>query len=570
MACGVVLAPTAGAAGRDSMMPAHFPGIRIPVAWVRNPAGQWMRDRQPDREVTAADAVACLGHRLPVWAAGTHDAASVTAWRFDGAQVPHAVPRDLEDMWRICQYAASSAAEHAGRGFVELATQAHRYVEDQIRERNMAMEEFEAAFWRSAVSLTPPSLPDLPNPEPISLLNAANLLHGGLDTPPRLGDVLHRLFGDPTRGAPMVFMASSLPGNVIETVRRAPLTEASTPRTRRLLSVVRDRYRSETWQLHQDSHDKVDHLYAFSDTHVAWLAAGDWSSPHLGHSLLPEQPQELLLACDESGAFGGWVSGLAEECVPFPFAGTPGHACVAIAEILTGRPLRYAFRTHLERLLDDLPRGGMLTYQWHTAQEWAAEFLAGEPSRGELLSYKATVQSGASVRHSLTQLINPASPRLAWDEFGFKSFEDLICQLADADGRFDQCRPHANSGSGDGGVDVVGTVIQPVDPHRPYLAIQCKRRKSFRPANITAAVNAFLKGDRAAGTDTFILAVSHDLATPGCALAMEKANTLLAQHGIKFEVWQDFKLSQMLRGRPDLVTTYFSEMHAKLFCRKAD
>jgi hypothetical protein len=569
--CGIVLAATGEATTRVWGVVDLKPGLRIPISWIREPGHYEMRDLAAGLQVAAADVVACLGHRLPLWPAGTHDAASVAAWRPETSPLSHAIPHDLANVWRICQYAAEMAAKRPGEGFVELATASHEHIARVIWNR-VAGDTTSDAAWKAAVSVAIPPVPPLPSPEDVSLLNATNVLHGSQETPPAIASEVYRVFGDPTRGAPVIVRRdiNGLPHEVIATVLQAPTIAATTPRHQRLVAAAEQRYPSPTWQLRQDSNNNVDHLYAISDDHLAWLPAGEWLYCFFGRGLLPAKPHELLLVRDNFGALGGWVSGIDGTYTPLPYAGTPGDPSVALAEIVTGRSLDYAHETLLDQLLYRLPRDSAVVCQWATIELWANEFPAGRPPHGGPLSFRISGQSLASVpapRRTLPRFRSPAPRRLQWEDFDPKAFEDLICQLANSDPRYERCTPHGGSGHYEHGVDGVGRMRQPTNPDRPYVAIQCKRHKTFEPHKLRAAIQAFKRGVWLTKTDTLIIAFACDITSPRSLETVREAETdLAAQHGVRLEIWTGFELSTKLRQHHELVSRYFSRYHADEFC----
>jgi hypothetical protein len=325
--------------------------------------------------------------------------------------------------------------------------------------------------------------------------------------------------------------------------------------------------------LRQDSNNDVDHLYAISDDHLAWLPAGEWLYCFFGRALLPAKPYELLLVRDSVGALGGWVSGIDGAYVPLPYAGTPGDPSVALAEIVTGRSLDYAHESLLGQLLHRLPQDSVVVCQWATIKLWADKFPAGRPPHGGPLSFRIIGQSLDSVpapRRMLPRFRSPAPPRLQWDDFDAKAFEDLICHLANADPRYERCTPHGGSGHYEHGVDGVGRMCQPANPERPYVAIQCKRHKAFEPRKLRDAILAFKKGTWLTRADTLIIAFACDITSPASLETAREAETeLSARHGVELEIWTGFELSKRLRQHHDLVSTYFSRYHADEFCDRS-
>ena len=101
---------------------------------------------------------------------------------------------------------------------------------------------------------------------------------------------------------------------------------------------------------------------------------------------------------------------------------------------------------------------------------------------------------------------------------------------------------------------------------RQYVTLQSRRVSNVGPANLENSVNDFLKGKWANVSQKFIYATSSSAKSTKILDKIEELSIPLDQQSIAFEVWDRERISEKLKGYPDLVDDFFGRPWVAAFC----
>jgi len=107
--------------------------------------------------------------------------------------------------------------------------------------------------------------------------------------------------------------------------------------------------------------------------------------------------------------------------------------------------------------------------------------------------------------------------------------------------------------------------VRLADPLR-YEVYQCKRLDSFTAADVTKAVETFLKGKWHDKSKAFRIMTSHPIEDTKIGDAIEAAAKRLEALEITFEVIGQERLSEWLKDHPRIVDDFFSRAWVEVFC----
>lgn len=154
----------------------------------------------------------------------------------------------------------------------------------------------------------------------------------------------------------------------------------------------------------------------------------------------------------------------------------------------------------------------------------------------------------------MTRLSELPLHALSWE-----NFERLCVALFMKEDEVVDCRFHGRQGSHQGGIDLLASRRD-----GGTSAIQCKRVKTFGPADLSRAVTRFLRGPWSSRVDEFILCTSYD--TRLLTEAVEKSRRRLYSQEISFTVVDSAMLSYRLKAYPDVVADFFGQAWMEAFC----
>lgn len=122
---------------------------------------------------------------------------------------------------------------------------------------------------------------------------------------------------------------------------------------------------------------------------------------------------------------------------------------------------------------------------------------------------------------------------LPLDTLSSRDFERLCHRLTELNAKVIQARFYGVPGQAQAGIDLYATKAD-----GSYLVVQCKRSADgFTPKEITAAVDAFLKGLWAKTAQVFVLAVSASLDRTPLSDRIEVERARLLNRGIDLVIW---------------------------------
>ncbi len=146
---------------------------------------------------------------------------------------------------------------------------------------------------------------------------------------------------------------------------------------------------------------------------------------------------------------------------------------------------------------------------------------------------------------------------LSWSDF-----EKLCLRLSRIDGDPEHWQLYGTPGQAQGGIDIY---VRQARSDR-YVVWQSKRHRKISAANVRSAVRTFLTGSWVEKADRFVLCTSASLADTDVAEAVEMAAAELRGRGIVFDPRDDAKLSETLKGLPELVDDFFDRPWVQAFC----
>ncbi|WP_458115676.1 hypothetical protein [Arthrobacter sp. D2-10] len=117
---------------------------------------------------------------------------------------------------------------------------------------------------------------------------------------------------------------------------------------------------------------------------------------------------------------------------------------------------------------------------------------------------------------------------------------------------------------GDRGQAQYGLDIVALAPDGIGVALQSKKYRKFGAAEIKSAVNKFRTTERPFSIDRLIIGVARSVRSTGAIEELAEQKKTL--HPISLELWDEQRLSYLLRGRPDIVIEFFGLPTAEAFC----
>ena len=125
-------------------------------------------------------------------------------------------------------------------------------------------------------------------------------------------------------------------------------------------------------------------------------------------------------------------------------------------------------------------------------------------------------------------------------------------ELAEAQPTVASAQRYGTPGQKQHGIDII------VEHHNGDISvIQCRRIQILTPANLAAAADDYLEGKWAARSVGLIVATSASAARTEVREEELKQRQRLKEHNQTFELWDQHRLSKLLRKQPDLVLRFF-------------
>lgn len=146
-------------------------------------------------------------------------------------------------------------------------------------------------------------------------------------------------------------------------------------------------------------------------------------------------------------------------------------------------------------------------------------------------------------------------------DIGWERFEKLLVGICSSPLALEgiRYRLYGTPGQAQHGIDLAG---RHSDGH--YTVVQCKHVAVLTPAMLRDAVSRFADGHRPFNASRFIVAVSH--ATRATQLEDELGELQNEHPDLTLGLWGSEQINDVLRGRHDIVTRFWSRETADTFC----
>ena len=182
--------------------------------------------------------------------------------------------------------------------------------------------------------------------------------------------------------------------------------------------------------------------------------------------------------------------------------------------------------------------------------------LAGDPACWRELADEELLAPPAEVTLAL---VDPLLDLLPTHEMSWPSFENLLKRVAREVEGLRAVRLYGVPGQAQDGIDLVG-----INPAGANEAVQGKKYQAFTVGDLDKAVQKYLDGALPFTICRLAVGVSCRANDKNVANRLIELNE---QHtAVEFELWDRDRLSEMLRGRPDIVREFFGEATAVRFC----
>ena len=155
--------------------------------------------------------------------------------------------------------------------------------------------------------------------------------------------------------------------------------------------------------------------------------------------------------------------------------------------------------------------------------------------------------------------------QLGWDDFERICFRLLRTQVVGAV----RAAIYGVPGQAQHGIDMyaVATVTPDGAPDtRRYVTLQSRRIINVTQANLEKGVDDFLEEKWANNSQKFIYATSSSAKSTHLLNKVEELAIRLEQQSIAFEVWDQERISEMLKEYPELVNDFFGRQWVTAFC----
>lgn len=166
---------------------------------------------------------------------------------------------------------------------------------------------------------------------------------------------------------------------------------------------------------------------------------------------------------------------------------------------------------------------------------------------------------------SNSQINPPVQTRkqeLPFGELAWEDFEKLCLRLARQKAYIEYCDLYGERGQKQEGIDLYAKI----ESSEKYWVYQCKREKNFTPTKIKKAVTKFLDGEWAKKSECFFLCTTDSLGATQKSKKIEEQREILKAQGIRLESWDNRRLSEILKDKPEIVDDFFGRNWVKVFC----
>src|SRR6476620_11128092 len=141
----------------------------------------------------------------------------------------------------------------------------------------------------------------------------------------------------------------------------------------------------------------------------------------------------------------------------------------------------------------------------------------------------------------------------------WEDFERLLLDLGKAELALRSLRYYGTRGQAQKGLDVVG-----INPEGKVEGIQAKQVQRFTVAKLDTAVKKYTKSTVPFELVRFVVGVGTPVRDRKVA---DRLIALNSEHGpLEIDIWDQSQITDMLRGRPEIVIKYFGPRAAERFC----
>lgn len=151
---------------------------------------------------------------------------------------------------------------------------------------------------------------------------------------------------------------------------------------------------------------------------------------------------------------------------------------------------------------------------------------------------------------------------LPFSALDWQDFERLCLRVSRLDGVPETWRLFGTAGQAQGGIDIF--VRQRTS--NKYWVWQAKRHKTFTAAKVKAAVKVFLEGEWPDKSERFAICTATSLRSEAVLTAIEEEAAVLGARGITLEIFDEERLSEVLKAHPDIVNDFFDRPWVERFC----
>jgi hypothetical protein len=159
----------------------------------------------------------------------------------------------------------------------------------------------------------------------------------------------------------------------------------------------------------------------------------------------------------------------------------------------------------------------------------------------------------------VSPLVDPQLEYLPIDQMSWENFERLLLRVAEEIRGLHSVMKFGNPGQAQKGLDVIG-----VNADGRAEGIQSKRRKSFTANDLDAAVEKYTTATLSFPLARLAIGLSKPMAERKIVEHLIDLNVTLAP--LEIDIWDQDKLSRMLRPFPQIVTEFFGQATAARFC----
>ena len=156
-------------------------------------------------------------------------------------------------------------------------------------------------------------------------------------------------------------------------------------------------------------------------------------------------------------------------------------------------------------------------------------------------------------------LDDPRPAYLNTHQMDWENFERLVMAIArQLDGAYD-ARRYGKRGQAQQGVDVVAFL-----PDRSCTVYSARRWQAFRPRDLERTVDEYLGGRRPFDAKRLVVAVGSEVRDTAL---IDKLDELRQKYpDARIDLWDQAQISERLRRHPHLVSTFFGQPTAEVFC----